>query len=272
MGLVLSSCTIFCIESFFSQEEVYAYAWRLPFFISVVGSLVAYYMRKNLLETDDFIIEKSSNNLVSNPFFEMITNHKATLFSLFAIFVTTQISFFVVFIYGKTMMIDFLHFSSREASKFSLFTVISYTIATVICGYFSDKIHKKYIILSGTTCLALSAYPFIAALESGNTELILTMCIILGALIGITEGTLNPLVAESFPTNIRATSVSFCWNFTAVAFGGAAPLISMWLIENVGTIYAVAYYLIGACIVTVIGMIVSILIKQKLITKDIACE
>ena len=78
------------------------------------------------------------------------------------------------------------------------------------------------------------------------------MSILLGILIGMTEGTLNPLVAESFPANIRVTSVAFCWNFTSVAFGGIAPIISMWLIENSGGIDTVAYYLMTVCTITII--------------------
>jgi hypothetical protein len=74
----------------------------------------------------------------------------------------------------------------------------------------------------------------------------------MGALIGMTESTLNPLVAESFPTNIRATSVAFCWNFTSVAFGGIAPIISMWLIKNFGGVDTVAYYLMTVCTITII--------------------
>lgn len=255
LGLVLSSCTIFLVESFVTEEAVYAYAWRLPFFISVVGSMIAFYMRKNLLETNDFILAKNENILVANPLKEMFKNHKSTLLSLFAIFLTTQVSFFVVFIYGKTMMMDFLNFSSRDAGKFILFTVMSYTVATVIFGYLSDKVDKKIIILMGTIGIFCSAIPFISALKGGDVSSILFMTLALGALIGMTEGTLNPLVAGSFPTNIRATSVAFCWNFTAVAFGGAAPIISMWLIENAGGVYAISYYLMAMCTVSIVALV-----------------
>lgn len=258
LGLVLSSCTIFIVESFVTEEAIYAYAWRLPFFISVVGSCVAFYMRRNLLETEDFIQAKKENILLSNPLKEMFRNHKMTLLSLFAIFLTTQVSFFVVFIYGKTMMIDFLGFSSREAGKFILFTVMSYTVATVFFGYLSDKIDKRLIILLGTIGIFCSALPFISALKGGDVSSILHMCLLLGMLIGMTEGTLNPLVAGSFPTNIRATSVAFCWNFTAVAFGGVAPIVSMWLIENAGGVTAVAYYLMGVCGVSMLSVLWSL--------------
>lgn len=255
LGLVLSSCTIFLVERFVSQEAIYAYAWRWPFFISVLGGVIAFYMRKNLLETEDFKVAQASNILVANPLKEMFKNYKGTLISLFAIFLTTQVSFFVVFIYGKTMMMDFLNFSSYEAGKFILFTVMSYTVSTVIFGYLSDKIDKKGIILMGTVGIFFSALFYIDALKNGDPTFILSMSLLLGALIGMTEGTLNPLVAESFPTPIRATSVAFCWNFTAVCFGGVAPIISMWLIENAGGVNAVAYYLMFTCVVSMASIL-----------------
>lgn len=255
LGLVLSACTIFLVESFVSEEAVYSFAWRLPFFISVAGSLIAFYMRRNLLETEDFVLAKEANTLVSNPLKEMFRSHKVTLLCLFAIFLTTQVSFFVVFIYGKTMMMDFLNFSSREAGKYILMTVMSYTVATVFFGYLSDKVDKRIIILLGSIGILCAAIPFVTALKSGDTFYILSMSLMLGALIGMTEGTLNPLVAGSFPTNIRATSVAFCWNFTAVAFGGLAPIICMWLIENAGGVDMVAYYLMSVCAVSIIGVL-----------------
>jgi MHS family proline/betaine transporter-like MFS transporter len=252
-GLVLSACTILLVESFVSQEAIYSFAWRIPFFISVAGSLLAFYMRTHLLESPDFVEVQEHRNLVKNPFMHMMRFHKSTLLSLFGIFLTTQISFFVVFIFGKTMMTDFLGYDSHTAAKFNLLTMVAYTIATVVCGYFADKINKRYIILAGAIGIGLAIYPFINALNGGSSMSILVISLLLGAFIGMTEATLNPIVAESFPTNIRATSVAFCWNFTSIAFGGLSPLISMWLIHNAGGVNSVAYYLIAACLITVVS-------------------
>jgi MHS family proline/betaine transporter-like MFS transporter len=263
MGLVLSACTIFIVEAWVTKETLYAYAWRIPFFISVIGSFLAFYMRRHLLESPDFLAVKQEQNLVSNPIAELFRNHKASLLKLFAIFLTTQISFFVVFIFGKTMMIDFLHYESSRAGFFNLLTMVSYTLSTMVFGYLSDKINKRYIILCGAIGIFVSAMPFISSLESGSASLIVIMSLLLGAFIGMTEGTLNPIVAETFPTNIRATSVAFCWNFTSVAFGGVAPIVSMWLIKNTGSTSAVAYYLMGACAVT-IGSTVYALVRARL--------
>ncbi|MDX1924539.1 MAG: MFS transporter [Rickettsiaceae bacterium] len=249
-GLVLSSITILIIESLFSKEEIFEYAWRLPFFISLIGTLIGFYMRKSLIETSDFAAARESNLLIKNPLKTMFKEHKRTILNLFGIFLTTQISFFVVFIFGKSMMIDFLNFTPELASKFNLLTVASYTITTVIAGYVSDKINKKHIILFGLSLLALSSYPFIQALISGDVLYIFVVSIIMGSLIAIVEGTLNPLVAESFPVQIRATSVAFCWNFTSVAFGSISPIFAMLLIKS-GGMWNIGLYLITVCSISI---------------------
>jgi MHS family proline/betaine transporter-like MFS transporter len=252
-----------------SEEVLRSYAWRIPFFVSVIGSMTAFYMRRNLLETQDFIAVKQENKIIKNPLWEMLKNHKSVLAGLFAIFLTTQVSFFVVFIFGKTMMINFLHYDSHTAGKFNLFTVMSYTVSTLVFGYLSDHVNKRYIILTGAFGLLCSIYPFIMALEAGSSSTnILLLSILLGALIGMTEGTLNPVVAESFPANIRATSVAFCWNFTSVAFGGTAPIIAMWLIENTGGVSTVAYYMMAMCFVTIVGVIYNLTHSAKISAID----
>lgn len=273
LGLVLSSCTIFIVEMFATQEAIYAYVWRVPFFVSVFGAMVAYYMRRSLLETEDFIVAKQESKLVNKPFMELLRNHKLKLLNLFSIFITTQVSFFIVFIFGKSMMIKFLNYDSHTAGKFNLFTVISYTVATVIFGYLSDKVKKIYIIMFGTLGIFLSAYPFILLLKAGSAPiLILMFSVLMGMLIGMTEGTLNPLTAESFPTNIRATAVAFCWNFTSVAFGGVAPIISMWLVEHVGGVEVVSYYLMTACAITLLATLFSLKRRKKQLSPQLIDE
>jgi MFS transporter, MHS family, proline/betaine transporter len=85
-GLVFSSLTIFIVESYVSEEQLYSFAWRIPFFISVLGGFMAFYMRKHLLEPEDFIKAKVQENLVSNPFMVMIRTQKINFLSLLLYF------------------------------------------------------------------------------------------------------------------------------------------------------------------------------------------
>lgn len=250
VGLILSSCTTLAIETLVSSETLYAFAWRIPFLISVVGALVGLYMHKSLVETVDFVAAGQTVSKM-HPFIEMIKYHKMTLFRLFSIYITNQTSFFVVFIFGKTMMIRFLGYDAITASKFNLFAVISYTIATVLFGYLSDRINKRYMIIFGSLGMLLSAYPFIASLKVGTPFLILFFSGLMGMLMGMTV-VLSPLTSESFPIHIRTTGVAFSCNFTAVVFGGVSPVIAMCLIDYWGDVSAVAYYLMASCLITIV--------------------
>ena len=250
LGLILSVCTTLIIEMFVSLEMLYAFAWRIPFFISIVGALVGFYMHKFLVETTDFVVAKK-NTTSAHPFLEMIKCHKLTLLRLFAIYISTQTSFFVVFIFGKTMMIRFLGYDNSVASKLNLLAIASYTLATVFFGYLSDKINKRYIIIFGSSGILLLAYPFVNSLKMEAFPLILMLSIFMGMLMGMMV-VLGPLTSESFPTHIRTTGVAFSCNFTAVVFGGVSPVIAMHLINYFGDIVAVAYYLMATCLITVI--------------------
>ncbi len=254
IGLMLSSCTILLIEHFFSSEQIFLFAWRIPFLLSATGALLSLCMRRMLIESKDFERKKLDNDLVKNPFFELMTNYKKKIFFLFSVFLTTQISFFIVFIYGKNMMINHLGFENLTASKFNLLIVSSYTLSTLFAGYLSDIFNKKIMILIGIVGIFISSVPFVFALQNGDHKLIFIVSVLLGIFIGISEGVLNPLVAESFPVKIRTTAVSFCWNFSSVIFGGSAPLIVMSLIRFTGNIYYVSIYLMAACFVSFISI------------------
>lgn len=252
LGLVLSACTILIVESLLDKHALYAYGWRIPFFVSVIGSLLALYMRRNLEESQDFVVARQHQQLVKHPLIILFRHYKRTMLHLFGIFLTTQTAFFIVFIFSKTMMIDFLHYNTYRAGIFNLASMVSYTLATLVFGYFSDRINKYWLIIIGTTGILLMVYPFIVALQLGYAMMILGIALLLGVFIGITEGILNPIVAESFPVPIRATSVAFCWNMTSILFGGTAPIIAVWLIGHAGGVKAVAWYMIITCMITLV--------------------
>ena len=255
-GLILSASTIFVFESIFTEEEILNFAWRIPFFMSVFGAIIALYIRRSLLETSDFIQARKNNFLVKNPIFVMLKYHKYSLLKMFSIFLTTQTAFFVVLIFGKTMMVEFLMYSNHVAGKYNLFTVISYTISTLVFGYISRKVNNKHLIYLGILGILFLAYPFVDALQGENAYVILGISMVLGALIGMLEGLLNSLVVQEFPVYIRATGVSFCWNFTAVAFGATSPLLMIWMIKNVAGVQSISWCLITVCTISLVSFLI----------------
>ena len=70
--------------------------------------------------------------------------------------------------------------------------------------------------------------------------LALLLAMIAGA--ALTCGPGAALLAESFPTRIRYTSLSFPYHLTSAWFGGFMPLTATWLVARSGDIFAGLVY------------------------------
>jgi MHS family proline/betaine transporter-like MFS transporter len=57
-------------------------------------------------------------------------------------------------------------------------------------------------------------------------------------------------LAELFPTRSRTTLMSVGYSLSVAVFGGFAPFIATWLIQQTGTPIAPTYYLIAAGLVS----------------------
>jgi hypothetical protein len=61
------------------------------------------------------------------------------------------------------------------------------------------------------------------------------------------------LIAESFSGRLRYSGASLGYQLASVIAGGPAPLIATWLFARYGTAYAIAWYIAGCAVITLIA-------------------
>jgi MHS family proline/betaine transporter-like MFS transporter len=76
-----------------------------------------------------------------------------------------------------------------------------------------------------------------------------TFCIITALFVGVAPAALS----EIFPTRVRSTGMSLCYNTATTIFGGFAPAILTWLSQQ-GGIYAPAWYVTVAAICALVSL------------------
>jgi MFS family permease len=82
---------------------------------------------------------------------------------------------------------------------------------------------------------------------------VLTLGIGLG-LMGLTYGPLGTVLSELFPTHVRYTGSSLTFNLAGIFGASLAPYIATWLANNYGLQF-VGYYLTGAAVLTLVGLL-----------------
>jgi MHS family proline/betaine transporter-like MFS transporter len=101
--------------------------------------------------------------------------------------------------------------------------------------------------------LIVAVYPAFTLAASGSllASALGAMLLAVGAVIcGVVTAV---LLSEQFPTRVRYTASAFTYNLAYTIFGGTAPLVATWLIEQTGDRMAPAYYLIAIALLALAG-------------------
>jgi MFS family permease len=118
----------------------------------------------------------------------------------------------------------------------------------VLCGWLSDRIGRKPIILTGFLLAAVTYYPLYVALgryaepAAINYPMAILIVAILVAYVGMVYGPIAAFLAEYFPARIRYTSVSVPYHIGNGWGGGLVPIITTSAFVSTGSLaWALAY-------------------------------
>ncbi|EAL5925254.1 MFS transporter, partial [Campylobacter coli] len=76
-GILLGSIVFLLMHKIYTQEELYEWAWRVPFFLGGIFGLISIYLRKFLSETPVFEQMRKENVLEKFPLKEVFKRAKA---------------------------------------------------------------------------------------------------------------------------------------------------------------------------------------------------
>src|SRR6185312_7862154 len=104
-GLILASLVVIPIVAL-PDEDLYAWGWRVPFWLSAVVVVVAYFIRRRLHETPEFSEAKAAGTLARMPLMPLLRNHwRDVLRVVFCAFIAAVSTVFanLAIAYGKKM-------------------------------------------------------------------------------------------------------------------------------------------------------------------------
>jgi metabolite-proton symporter len=252
LGFLLSGGTFLALSRWLSDEQFFAFGWRLPFLASAVLVLLGLYVRLTITETPVFQASIRVAEPVGIPLHVIFRHHKRALVGGILSCLATFVLFYLMTVFALSWATTALHYSRDHFLLIQLFGILFFAATIPISAVLAER-GRRPIMFGVTASIAIFGLflkPLFAAGPIGATVMMA-----LGlSLMGITYGPLGTLVSELFPTRVRYTGSSFAFSMAGILGASLAPYAATWLAKNWGLEY-VGYYLTASAAITCLGLL-----------------
>ncbi|HEX7791363.1 MAG TPA: MFS transporter [Afipia sp.] len=255
VGLFLSSGVFWVLLHFISQDALLSWGWRVPFIASIALIAVGLWVRLSITETPAFqkAIEKAER--VAVPGFELLRNHKRSLFLGTFVGLATFVFFYICTAYLLSYNIKVAGISFVDALKVQIFGALSFGITNIASGLLADRIGRRNLLIASIVLTGLFSFALAPLLTSGITGIYIFVLLGL-AIFGLNYGVIGAALAAPFPTAVRYTGSSMTFNLAGIFGASLAPYIATRLQADYGITY-VGYYLLAAALISLVCVLAS---------------
>ncbi len=250
VGILLGSGTSALLTTLLSPEALSSWGWRIPFLLGILVAGVAVYMRTGIDESPEFVRMRSARRVPRFPLRDVLVQQRVELVQAVGIILLYAASFYLAFVYLITYLSRNLHYPLDQALLSNTIGLAAFTALVPLMGALSDLIGRRLPLLIGATGLALLALPLFLLLGLRDFTPILMAQFAFAVLVACYAGPMCAAVVELFPPQGRYTAVSLAYNIGLALFGGTAPLIATFLIEQSGNMLSPAWYLIACAVLS----------------------
>ncbi|MFZ4286443.1 MFS transporter [Variovorax sp. HJSM1_2] len=241
-----------------SPEQMQSWGWRIPFIFGLLIAPVAYYIRKHVDETPEFLAAKAemrTRAVHSAPLAETFANQKERLLLVIGAVVLGTVSSYLI-LYMPTFAVKQLGLPASTAFTAIIATGVVQTVFNPIVGHLSDKWGRTGLMLTAAVLFGVLVYPVFHWLSANPSfYAMLAVQIFIGLMAVVYFGPLPALLTEMFPTQARTTGMSLGYNIAVTIFGGFAPFIIAWLISATGNVLAPSFYVMGAAVISIVALL-----------------
>ena len=175
LGIMASTFQIVLLQGWLSDAEFREWGWRVPFLLSILLLAVSLKSRLALHESPVFAELRRSNGIARTPLADCFRDRHtlgrmALLF--FCISAGGSLLFFSSQVYSTVFLKNVVKLDPREAGSLVMVATLALFPLTIFCGWLSDRIGRRPVLLAGLLIGFVSILPvFQGLLHFGNPAL-----------------------------------------------------------------------------------------------------
>jgi metabolite-proton symporter len=254
LGFFCSGGIFLVISRLLTNEQFFAWGWRVPFLASAVLVAVGLYVRLALTETPAFQRVLAQHERVRVPIATVFARHWRELILGTLIGISVYVYFYLTTVFALSWGTSRLGYTREQFLFIQLFGVFFFAIGVPWSARLAERGRRRLLMAVnlGMVAYALAMAPLF---ESGTIGTIAAMA---GGFlcVGFAYGPIGTVLAELFPAPVRYTGSSLTYNFAGIFGASLAPYAATWLANRYGLV-AVGAYLAGAALLSLGALLVS---------------
>lgn len=257
LGMVLSSVFASTVSELFSDANLTAWGWRIPFLLGGLVGIIGLILR--IRSIDPVVFEHAYAAKEKAKQNSTVRSHISTLNMriLFVGICVTSImgigNYFLV-AYFNTFLVQTQHLPLRSVMVINAIAITTQFIMTMLMGRLSDFWGRKMVLGLGIISLMTLILPIFWLLTQHDIYYALIGELIYALAAGAISGVIPTLLAELFDTYHRNMGISLSYNISLAIFGGTAPLVALSLVAATNNLFAPAWYLMACGTVALIAL------------------
>jgi MHS family proline/betaine transporter-like MFS transporter len=253
LGLVLGGAVANGMTWVLGAETMLAGGWRIPFLIAGPMGLISMYIRLKLEDSPEFLALQKAGETSKAPLREVWQWKRAIALVFFIITLHSSI-FYLVLTFASTYMSRILKFDSGTTLLYVFIASLSAALVMPLGGIFTDKYGRKPFLMVVGVLATLAMYWFFKSAPNATPASFFLPLMAVAITFGLYASSTYATMSELLPTRIRSTGIAVAYNVPVAVFGGSAPFISTWLIQQTGDITSPWYFYIGTGVLSLIAL------------------
>src|SRR5438094_1402386 len=269
VGLLLSTAITALTVTLAGSATFEAWAWRIPFLLSIALVAVGLYIRLGILETPVFQAIVQEKRVEQRPITEVVRRNWREIILSALLRLPEQAPFYLfttfVFTFGlAATKLDrpFLTWPVIFAAIVSFFTI-------PLFGHLSDVIGRKTVYMAGIVVMAVWGFVYFGLYATAVPLVVFIVIAVSLIPHDMQYGPQASLIAESFTGRLRYSGASLGYQLASVIAGGPAPYIAtgIWAgkFDILGAEFAsplpsknpymISLYILGCCVIGFIAVL-----------------
>src|SRR6201987_2562999 len=251
-GLFLANLAVLAFSAL-SGDQFLVWGWRIPFALSIVLVGIGLWVRLGILETPVFQKLVSEQKIERAPILEVINKQPREIILSALLRMAEQAPFYIftafVFAYATgtlKMSRDFVLTAVLTASLLSFVTI-------PLSGHISDRIGRRRMYLIGAAVTGLFGFLYFGMVDTAYPSAVFIAIVLSLIPHDMMYGPQAALIAEAFTPRLRYSGASLGYQLASIIAGGPAPLIATALFAAYHTGYAIAIYIAGCAVVSLVS-------------------